>query len=88
MSSPRTHSVTGSVLPSEREVASAVLVDRDDPDQHFTLSVMQWAQFIDHDLTHAPFSSLSESRLQRRQRALFQIRQCVLSLEALSLIYR
>ncbi|KAA0184437.1 hypothetical protein HAZT_HAZT009159 [Hyalella azteca] len=58
VSSPRTRSVTGSELPLERVVASNILVDRDDPDREFTLSVMQWAQWIDHDLTHAPFASL------------------------------
>ena len=60
VSAPRTRSVTGSALPNERVVASSILVDRNDPDQSFTLSVMQWGQFIDHDLTHAPFASLSE----------------------------
>ncbi|KAF2368400.1 hypothetical protein FHG87_000863 [Trinorchestia longiramus] len=59
VSTPRTRSVTGSALPAVRIVASNVLVDRNDEDREFTLSVMQWAQFIDHDLTHAPFSSLS-----------------------------
>ena len=29
--------------------------DLDAPDQHFTLSVMQWAQFVDHDFAHTPF---------------------------------
>lgn len=58
VSRPRTKSVTGADLPFERVVASSILVDRNDPDQTFTLSVMQWAQFIDHDLTHAPFPSL------------------------------
>ena len=55
--SPRTRSVTGNFLPNERKISNTVLIDLDDPDPQFTLSVMQWGQFIDHDLTHAPFAS-------------------------------
>ena len=61
VSSPSTKDKFGGEMPSERIVASTVLVDRNDEDQEFTTSVMQWAQFIDHDLTHAPFMSLGES---------------------------
>jgi len=58
ISTPHTRSVTGQPLPNERVVASSVLVDRSDEDREFTISVMQWAQFVDHDLTHAPFMTL------------------------------
>ena len=66
VSTPRTRSVVGTPLPPERVVASTVLVDRDDPDQQFTLSVMQWAQFIDHDLTFTPFTRLCKEQIQCR----------------------
>ncbi|XP_066942094.1 chorion peroxidase-like [Macrobrachium rosenbergii] len=56
--SPRTQGVNGSPLPNVRTIGSNVLVDVDNPDQSFTSSVMQWAQFLDHDLTHAPFPTM------------------------------
>lgn len=48
----------GSLLPNERRLVSNILVDVDNPDQQFTSSVMQFAQFLDHDLTHAPFPKM------------------------------
>ena len=54
MSSPRSRSVDGSELPNVRELANRVLVDNDLPDQQYTLSLMQWGQFVDHDLAHSP----------------------------------
>ncbi|XP_047478560.1 LOW QUALITY PROTEIN: chorion peroxidase-like [Penaeus chinensis] len=53
--SPRSRSTDGSPLPNPRVIASNVLVDVDNPDQQFTSSVMQWAQFLDHDFAHIPF---------------------------------
>ncbi|XP_076051646.1 salivary peroxidase/catechol oxidase-like [Oratosquilla oratoria] len=58
ISAIRDTSVNGSPLQSPRVIASTVLVDFDQPNQAYTLSVMQWAQFMDHDITHAPFESL------------------------------
>jgi len=58
VSSPHQTGATGRPLPNERVVSSSVLVDRPDEDREFTSSVMQWAQFVDHDLTHSPFMTL------------------------------
>lgn len=41
-------------LPSARVVSISNVADVDSPDLELTLSVMQWGQFIDHDLTHVP----------------------------------
>ncbi|CAL4080234.1 unnamed protein product [Meganyctiphanes norvegica] len=58
VSNPRIKAVDGSGLPNVRDIANNVLVDNDLPDQQFTLSVMQWAQFVDHDIAHTPFPHL------------------------------
>lgn len=44
-------SIDGGPLPSPRKVSLALTPDADVPDQISTLMVMQFAQFIDHDLT-------------------------------------
>lgn len=40
-------------LPSPREVTLNLASDFDAPENIFTVAVMQWGQFIDHDLTLA-----------------------------------
>lgn len=57
----RTRATDGSLLPGVRNISNTILVDIDKPDPTFTLSVMQWAQFMDHDFAHIPFPSLRES---------------------------
>ncbi|KAG0729227.1 Chorion peroxidase [Chionoecetes opilio] len=54
----RTRGVDGGILPSVRNISSSIMIDIDKPDPVFTLSVMQWAQFMDHDFAHIPFPSL------------------------------
>ncbi|XP_054156555.1 peroxidase-like isoform X2 [Oppia nitens] len=44
-------SVTGDELPGARVVSLAAATDSKIADKKFTLFVMQWGQFIDHDLT-------------------------------------
>nr|XP_045598236.1 peroxidase-like [Procambarus clarkii] len=57
LSRPR-ESVGGGSLPSARLVSTSVVGDQDRPSPDLTLSVMQWGQFIDHDLTHTPINRL------------------------------
>ena len=47
-------------LPSARLVSISNIADVDVPDTMLTLSVMQWGQFIDHDLTHTPIFRLGQ----------------------------
>lgn len=58
LSTIRSKGVGGFPLPNVRSISSAIMIDIDSPDQIFTLSVMQWAQFMDHDFAHIPFPSL------------------------------
>ncbi|XP_045133044.1 chorion peroxidase-like [Portunus trituberculatus] len=52
----------GSPLPNVRRISSSIMVDINEPDTTFTLSVMQWAQFMDHDFAHIPFPSLENGQ--------------------------
>nr|ACF32960.1 peroxinectin [Scylla serrata] len=58
VSVPRVNGVNGSPLPNVRALSGTVLVDVDNPDPQFTSSVMQWAQFLDHDFAHVPFPDM------------------------------
>lgn len=48
--------VTGSTLPSPRTLSRQMTAQTDDLYAHFTLLIMQWGQFVDHDITHTPIS--------------------------------
>ncbi|XP_065211575.1 peroxidase-like [Planococcus citri] len=56
VNSPRTHSDKGVPLPSVRLVSSSLAQDRDTPSDNYTLLLMQYGQFVDHDITHTPIS--------------------------------
>ncbi|XP_039283319.1 peroxidase [Nilaparvata lugens] len=56
VSSPRTRAANGVDLPSARIVSSQLAQEKDVPSNNYTLMVMQWGQFLDHDLTHTPIS--------------------------------
>ena len=42
------------LLPSTRSVSNAIITNKDNPSRDFTLLVMQWGQFVDHDITFTP----------------------------------
>lgn len=56
LNTPRAISVSGKPLPSPRLVSSKVIVDRDNLYANFTMLIMQWGQFLDHDVTHTPIT--------------------------------
>lgn len=41
-------------LPSARALSEALIPDVNEPSGEYTLALMQWGQFVDHDLTHTP----------------------------------
>ena len=45
-----------SILPSPRAISEALIADLNRPSTDFTLMLMQWGQFIDHDITHTPLT--------------------------------
>ena len=50
---------SGAPLPSARLVSINIVPDVDAPSELDTLNVMQWGQFVDHDLAHTPLFRLS-----------------------------
>ncbi|XP_066966367.1 uncharacterized protein [Macrobrachium rosenbergii] len=54
LSKPRTTSVTGRPLPSPRLISTNIHNDVSAPHVRYTLMVMQWGQFIDHDIIFTP----------------------------------
>ncbi|XP_022188065.2 peroxidase-like protein isoform X2 [Nilaparvata lugens] len=67
VSSPRVTSVTGVPLPSPRLVSQMIHADISHLHGRYTLMVMQFAQFVDHDITFTPvhrgfFASIPDCR--------------------------
>ncbi|KAK3879034.1 hypothetical protein Pcinc_016377 [Petrolisthes cinctipes] len=56
VNTPRFRAQSGARLPSPRTVSSQVILDRDSIYDNFTLLIMQWGQFLDHDITHTPIT--------------------------------
>lgn len=56
VNSPRSRAANGSPLPSARQVSVTLTQDIDSPSENYTMLLMQWGQFLDHDLTHTPIS--------------------------------
>lgn len=54
VSRPRINSVTGTPLPSPRVVSTVIHPDISNLHTRYTLMVMQFAQFLDHELTMTP----------------------------------
>lgn len=64
VNAPRQTTDRGQELPSARLVSTVVAQDTDNPSNNYTLLVMQWGQFLDHDLTHTPINFGELSTLQ------------------------
>ena len=54
ISAPRTRSVSGDSLPSPRTISTTIHNDISHPHARYTLMVMQFGQFLDHDITFTP----------------------------------
>ncbi|CAK9833301.1 pxdn [Anthophora retusa] len=54
VSKPRSTSVTGVTLPNPRTISTVLHPDISNLSNRYTLMVMQYAQFLDHDLTMTP----------------------------------
>lgn len=54
ISKPKITSVTGTPLPNPRTISTVIHPDISNLHNRYTLMVMQYAQFIDHDLTMTP----------------------------------
>ncbi|XP_029172750.1 uncharacterized protein LOC114941788 [Nylanderia fulva] len=54
VSKPRSTSVTGAPLPNPRVISTVIHPDISNLHNRYTLMVMQFAQFLDHDLTMTP----------------------------------
>ncbi|KFM70982.1 Peroxidasin-like protein, partial [Stegodyphus mimosarum] len=57
MSAPRSKGRLGSVLPSGRVISTQVHFDVQAPHVRYSMMVMQWGQFLDHDITFTPMNS-------------------------------
>lgn len=55
ISYPRIKGVNGGILPNPRHISSVIHHDNNKVDQRYTLALMQWGQFLDHDITLTPF---------------------------------
>lgn len=56
VNAPRSRTNRGDELPSARLISTVFATDSNNPHENLTLLVMQWGQFLDHDLTHTPIT--------------------------------
>jgi len=57
-------------LPNSRLVSSSLASDHDLPDDTLTLAMMQWTQFVEHDLVHTPTAKMGKCLLIQSRVAL------------------
>lgn len=55
---PKTRSANKETLPSPRRISVILTKDMNRVDNDLTLAVMQWSQFVLHDLAHTPTSRM------------------------------
>ncbi|GAU92502.1 hypothetical protein RvY_04578 [Ramazzottius varieornatus] len=68
VSVPRIRSVrTKTMLPSARQVTVSMHTQMSRPHDHVTHILMQWGQFLDHDMTHTPITAIEVAQNGRTQ---------------------
>ncbi|CAL8092787.1 unnamed protein product [Orchesella dallaii] len=63
ISAPKMRSVTGAILPSPRRISSTVHIDVTHLSNRHTLMLMQFGQFVDHDITFTPVHKGPEGKI-------------------------
>jgi len=53
--------VQGKALPSPRYISTVMFRENDSVDSRKTLSLMQWTEFIEHDLAFTPVMKMGKS---------------------------
>ncbi|XP_055618137.1 chorion peroxidase [Toxorhynchites rutilus septentrionalis] len=61
---PRVHSVSGKLLPSARIISATLLADLDRPDLKLNLLLMQFGQFIAHDITRSSSIKINNQEIE------------------------
>ncbi|XP_058466995.1 chorion peroxidase-like [Malaya genurostris] len=61
---PRIHSVTGNLLASPRTISATVLHDIDRPDASLNLLLMQFGQFLIHDITRSSSIKIGKNEIE------------------------
>jgi len=55
--------VQGKELPSPRYISTVMFTENDSIDSRKTLSLMQWTEFIEHDLSFTPVMKMGKSHI-------------------------